>query len=287
MRPKQWSKNLLVFAAWGFAARFADAEATRQALLAFLAMCLASSGTYVVNDVLDAERDRSHPTKQNRPVASGAVPVAMAVGLALVLILGALAVGFALNTTSLALIGVYLGIQALYNWRVKSVAVLDVFTIATGFVLRAVLGAAAIGAAISGWLLFCTGALALMLGFAKRRHEFLLQGDRKGESRESLVHYTLPALDGLVVMFATGAAMCFGVYTLESETAAKYPALIVTAPFVFYAVTRYVLVVLKKDEGGEPADLLFGDPHILASVVLFATAAYWAMTGLRLPFLEP
>ena len=164
---------------------------------------------------------------------------------------------------------------------------LDVFVIATGFIVRAVLGASALVVAISGWFLFCTGALALMLGFAKRRNEFITQGETASSSRESLTHYSKPALDALVVIFATGAAICYGIYTLQSSAAREHPSLILTAPFVFYGITRYVLLVFQQDEGGEPADLLFGDWHIIGSVVCFIAAAALAISGLKLPFLEP
>ncbi|MCW5936386.1 MAG: decaprenyl-phosphate phosphoribosyltransferase [Fimbriimonadaceae bacterium] len=286
LRPKQWSKNLLIFGALIFSGKAGDPDSLIRALIAFVAMCLASSGVYVWNDILDVESDRVHPKKRLRPIASGKVPVSVAAVLAVVLVLGAAALGFYLNKTSLALIVAYLVIQLIYNLRGKSVAVLDVFFISTGFVLRAVLGAAAIPVTISSWLLFCTGALALMLGFAKRRNEFIAMGDQRAASRASLADYSLKALDGLVTFFAAAAALCYGIYTIESRTAHRYPALLLTAPFVFYAVTRYLWIVLKQDEGGEPADILFGDPHIWGSIVLFVAAALTALSGARLPFLE-
>ena len=184
------------------------------------------------------------------------------------------------------IVGIYVGMQILYNWRLKHVPVADVFTIAIGFVLRAVLGAAAIAVNISGWLLFCTGALALMLGFAKRRTEFILQGSDRESSRESLIHYSRSALDAIVVMFAAGAAMSYGIYTLQSKTAQRFPGLILTSLFVFYGITRYVLLIFTIDEGGEPADVLFKDRHMIASVLLFVAAAVLAMSGFRLPFIE-
>ena len=286
LRPKQWSKNVLVAAAWLFSGRLTDPEAAVKVLMAFVAMTAASSTIYVINDVLDVRRDRNHPTKRNRPIASGAVPVPAAIAMAGVLCAAALAVSWSLNRSSFALIVFYLLLQTAYNLRLKAVPILDVYVIATGFVLRAVLGATALSVAISGWFLFCTGALALMLGFAKRRHEFLLQGEAVSQSRESLAHYTKPALDALVTVFACGAALCYGIYTLESSTALAHPSIILTAPFVFYGVTRYLLLVFRKDEGGEPADLLYGDLHIAGSVILFIGAAVLAMSGFRLPFLE-
>lgn len=286
LRPKQWSKNVLVTAAWLFSGRLTDPDAAFKVFLAFVAMTAASSTVYIVNDVLDVKRDRNHPTKRNRPIASGAVPVGLALAFAGVTCAVALTVAWSLNKSSFLLVAFYVVLQTAYNLKLKSVPILDVYVIATGFVLRAVLGATALSVAISGWFLFCTGALALMLGFAKRRHEFLLLGDAVGQSRESLAHYTRPALDALVTVFACGAAMCYGIYTLESTTASEHPSIILTAPFVFYGITRYLLLVFKKDEGGEPADLLYGDLHIAGSVVLFIGSAVLAMSGLTLPFLE-
>lgn len=288
LRPKQWAKNLLVFAAWMFAGRFSDQSAIYAVCLAFVAMTLASSSTYVFNDILDVERDRNHPKKKNRPVASGAIPVPAAIAIGSVLLFGSLYLAWSLNSTSLALVVTYLVLQVAYNLALKSVPVLDVFSISFGFVIRAVLGAAALVVPTSGWFIFCTSALALMLGFAKRRNEFILQADNKESSRASLTHYSRQALDALVFMFATCSAICYVIYTLESSTAKSHPALVITAPFVLYGVARYLLRVFNEDEGGEPADLLFGDWHIVGSVVLFVVAAGLAISGtVKLPFLIP
>lgn len=286
IRPKQWTKNLLVFAALLFSARFGDPSSLVLALLAFFAMSIVSSCTYVFNDLADIERDRKHPKKRLRPLASGAISKQAGFILGLGLFVAGMGIGLAINRGVAAILGFYLVLQVLYNWRLKHMPVADVFVIAVGFVLRAILGAQAIHVGISGWLLFCTGALALMLGFAKRRHEFILQGDDRSSSRESLVHYTRSSLDALVIMFASGAAMCYGIYTLESPTARLYPALVLTALFVFYGITRYVLIVFTMDEGGEPADILFHDPQIIASIVLFTISAILALKGMKLPILE-
>lgn len=286
LRPKQWSKSLLVLAAPIFAAKITESSTWAPVGLAFLAMCLASSATYVINDLRDAERDRSHETKRNRPIASGAVSPGVALGLAIVLAAAALIIGLLLNTSSFTLLIAYFVLQLLYNLSLKQAPIADVFTISLGFILRAMLGAAAISVPISGWLLFCTGALALMIGFAKRRHEFIHQGEARTSSRESLGGYNLKSLDALVVMTATGAAMSYGIYTLDSATATRFPAIVITALPVFYGIARYVLLTFSRDEGGEPADLLFGDVQLLASVVLFMASAIAAVSGLNLPLIE-
>lgn len=286
LRPKQWAKNLLVFAAIIFAGHLHQPGDLSRALAAFLAMCLVSSATYIANDVADVDRDRVHPQKKHRPIASGAVAPTTGLVLAVGLLVVGLGVGFWLGVGSLAVLGGYLALQVAYNVGLKRIPVADVYTIATGFVLRAVFGATAIDVKISGWLLFCTGALALMLGFAKRRHEFILQGEQRASSRESLVRYDQKTLDGLVLMFATAAALCYGIYVLESSTAARFPSIILTAPFVFYGITRYILLVFTAGEGGEPADILFGDRHILLAIGFFLVTALLAMSGVSLPFLE-
>lgn len=286
LRPKQWSKNLLVLAAPIFAAVHRDPDAMRATAIAFASMCLVSSATYIANDVMDAARDRLHPVKKDRPIASGAISPGLAVGLAVLLASGGIALAASLNTSSLTVVLSYLVLQFLYNAGLKRVPIADVFSISLGFIFRAVLGAAAVSVPISGWLLFCTGALALMLGFAKRRHEFILQSERRTASRESLGGYSKAGLDALVIMTATGGAMCYGIYTVDSSTAARYPAIVITSLFVFYGIARYVLIVFGHDEGGEPADLLFRDPQLLASVVLFMASAVLAVSGLRIPLLE-
>jgi len=282
LRPKQWTKNLLVFAALLFVGAFRDPHMVWLAVQAFFAMCLASSAVYVVNDLRDIERDRRHPRKKNRPLAAGTVKPPAAIAIAVVCLFGSLTLAYLVNKSSLAIIGIYLGMQILYNAWLKNVAVADVFCIGVGFVLRAALGAAALTVQISGWLLFCTGALSLMLGFSKRRNEFLTVPG-SGSTRESLESYSKPALDALVGIFACGAALCYGIYSLESPTAHKYPGLVLTSLFVFYGIARYVLIVFSQDEGGEPETLLYKDPHILMSVLLFVLTSVLALSGFQIP----
>ena len=286
LRPKQWSKNLLVFAAILFTNELRDTHALLRTLLAFVAMCLISSSTYIVNDIRDREKDQAHPKKKNRPIASGQISPVVATTIACVLCAIALVLFILVSKKALIIAVLYLIIQIIYNLGAKTVPVLDVFLISSGFILRAMLGAAAIEKAISAWLLLCTGALALLLGFAKRRQEFIAQGDNRAASRESLAGYSKPSLDALVIMTATAAALCYGIYALESPTAHRYHALFITTVFVFYGICRYVLIVFVSDEGGEPESLLFKDRHILLSVLLFVVAAIVAMNIAQFPLIE-
>lgn len=286
MRPKQWSKNLLVFAGLLFTGSFNDSELLVRALIAFAAMCLASSGTYALNDALDVERDRRHPKKKDRPVAAGLLSPTFAIGLGTVLMALGVAIAFLLNRDSGFLVVAYLLLQMLYNGVLKSVAVADVFGLSLGFVIRAMLGATCIEVKISGWLLFCTGALALLLGFAKRRHEFRTQGEDRESTRKALGGYSNSALDALVLVSACVASICYGIYSLESPTAESHPALFLTTPFVFYGICRYVLLVFSYDEGGEPETVLLQDPHIIGSILGFVVMAVLAMKGIQIPWID-
>lgn len=285
LRPKQWTKNLLVFAALIFAHEFNNQMSVQLAVIAFFALCMFSSSVYALNDVLDAERDRAHPTKRNRPIASGALSQTAGLVISMVvLLIGTLLGAFVSPQFLIGLFG-YLVLQLLYNFWLKRVPVVDVMVISSGFVLRAALGAIAIEAFISGWLLFCTGMLALLLGSAKRRHEFHLQGDGRGASRAALLGYTAQSLDAMVVFSAGVSAIAYGVYAIESETANAYPALIVTVPFVVFGVLRYLFLTFAKEEGGEPENILLTDWQTIAAVILFIAAAFYALSGLDIPYL--
>ncbi len=277
LRPKQWTKNLLVFAAMLFTAAF-DPKSVQLSLMAFVAMCLASSATYVVNDLIDAIRDRNHHRKKDRPIASGAVSTALAFGLVFALAAGALAIAFSINPTCLWLIVAYFCLQAIYNLGFKKIPITDVFLIAIGFVMRAVLGPLALNVTISNWLFVCTMTLALMLGFAKRRDEFIKMGEERTVSRESLGGYSLPILNMMVGIFAGASMISYGIYSSESTTAKANPGLIATAFFVAYGICRYLYRVFHDGDGEEPDMILLTDPHVIASVIGFLITAGLAMT---------
>lgn len=283
-RPKQWAKNLLVFAAILFTGRWSEPRTLGAAVLAFVAMCLVSSAIYAVNDVRDAEADRTHPRKRLRPVASGLVAPGVALGWAILLLLAGFAISYGFGPPAWFVLGAYLGVQALYQVWLKAVVLADVFAVAAGFVMRAAFGAAAISATISPWLLFCTGALALMLGFGKRRADLSFA---TGPSSRGTAKYPKAGLDALVVLSACTAAIAYGIYSIDSSTAARYPALLLTTPWVVYGIARYVLRVFSDDDVGEPADLLYGDPHIVVSVLLFLASAVIALTWTSTPLVRP
>lgn len=283
-RVKQWTKNVFVFAAFIFVKGWTHSGYPQAVLMAFFAMCCASSATYIVNDIYDIEKDRAHPVKKNRPIASGRVPVSLALVLGGVLLVASFTLGWFSNINVVYGLLVYLGIQVIYNlsWRNKSVA--DVACIALGFVIRVIIGALAINEFISGWILLCTATLALMLGFGKRRHEFILMGSQSS-SRKSLAEYSLQSLDMLVAFSATCAALTYSVYSIESVTARLHPALILTTPFVIYGIARYLVIVFGSGESGEPESLVLKDKQLIITFVGYGLAAAAAFRDVSLPFL--
>ncbi|MFM9872811.1 MAG: decaprenyl-phosphate phosphoribosyltransferase [Fimbriimonadaceae bacterium] len=286
-RPKQWAKNLLVFTAIIFAGKISQTPLLINTIIAFIGMCLISSATYVANDLADSSRDREHPTKKNRPIASGIISPPTAIFYTTLLLSTGLALLFYTGLWCLAIGGIYILIQILYNVKLKHVPIIDVFIIAAGFVLRAALGAQAIHVPISGWMFIVTGVLALTLGFAKRRNEFILMGENRASSRESLNEYSKSTLDMLVMLFAGMSCMAYLLYTMDSTTAKSNPGIILTTPMVLYGVARYIQRVFKDDEGGEPADILFRDPHILIAVLLFVVVAILTVTtSAHVPIIE-
>lgn len=277
MRPHQWIKNLLLFAGLIFSSRFTDLEQAGRVSLAFLAFCVLSSGVYLFNDLRDVERDRHHPTKRDRPIASGRLP-AQAAGVWMV-------VCWVVGLGSAFLIDRGLGWVALAYWTLtmgytlglKETPILDVALIAMGFVLRAIAGAVTIQVMISPWLIVCTFFLALFLGFAKRRHELVTLGENGSSHREALGDYSQTFLEHLLTMTMTVTIMAYAVYTILSDTAKEHPGLWYTLPFVVYALFRYYYRVERHDAGGAPEKLILQDRHVLVSILLWIACVGWIM----------
>jgi 4-hydroxybenzoate polyprenyltransferase len=274
LRPHQWSKNLLVFAGLLFARRLFDPPSVLKAVAAFAIFCALSATVYLINDVADRESDRNHPLKSRRPIASGQVGVAAALGAAGALGVGALAGSLALGRSFTVVALSYLGINVLYSTALKHVVILDVLTIAIGFVLRAVGGAVAIHVAISHWLFVCTILLALFLSLAKRRHELVLLAAGAREHRRILDEYNPYLLDQLIGITAAASLIAYILYTISPESAEKFgtPWLDLTIPFPIYGIFRYLYLVHRRDGGGNPTDLLLSDYPLLACVVGWALA---------------
>ncbi len=269
MRPRQWSKNLLLFAGLLFAAKLGDGTRWLEALDAFAAYCAASSAAYLVNDVSDAGHDREHPVKRLRPVASGELPARTAVAIAAALTAAAFAGVAALGLGSVAFLAGFLVLQAAYTAGLKHVVLIDVLAIAGLFVLRASAGAEAVDVRISPWLLICTGLLALFLALAKRRAELVLVGAEETPGRPVLEGYSLALVDQLVSVVAASTVIAYSLYTF---TARDSKAMMATVPFVLYGVFRYLLLLHRHDLGEEPENVLLTD------VPLLLTIAAWAAT---------
>jgi 4-hydroxybenzoate polyprenyltransferase len=269
LRPRQWAKNLLLFAGLVFAAKLGDAGRWGEALAAFAAYCAASSAAYLVNDVRDAEHDRDHPVKRARPVASGELPVRAALALAGALAAAALAGAALLGPWSLAFMGGFVALQAAYTGGLKHVVLIDVLAIAGLFVVRASAGAQAVDVRISPWLLICTGLLALFLALAKRRAELVLVGAEVTPGRPVLEGYSLALVDQLVSVVAASTVIAYSLYTF---TARDSKAMMATVPFVVYGLFRYLLLLHRHDLGEEPENVLLTD------VPLLLTIASWAAT---------
>ena len=270
MRPRQWSKNLLVFAGIVFAAKLGDASRWVEALAAFAAYCAISSAAYLVNDVRDREDDRLHPVKRARPIARGELSVRAALGLATALAAVALALAAALGPVSVAFLLAFAALQAGYTLALKHIVLLDVLAIGALFVIRAAAGAAAVDVRISPWLLLCTALLALFLALAKRRGELVLVGARQAPGRPVLEGYSLELVDQLVAIVASSTVLAYSVYTL---TARDSKALLATVPFVIFGVFRYLLLVHRDDVGEEPEQVLLTDVPIILAVAGWIVSA--------------
>jgi len=261
VRPAQWIKNAFVLAPLVFSHRFFKPAPLASAAVAFAAFCLASSAAYVMNDVLDRDRDREHPLKCLRPVAAGRIrPETAAVGV-VVLASMALALGWGMGARFLAVLVAFLFVQILYSTVLKHVIVGDVAGIATLFVLRAAGGVVAVEARMSLWLFLCTFLLAMFLGLGKRRHELVLLKDEAGDHREVLGRYSVRLLDGLIAVVAGATIVGYTAYSLWPSVEAKLGTerLYLTAPFVAFGILRYLFLVYRREEGGSPTDLLLGD----------------------------
>jgi len=274
LRPGQWSKNLVVFAGLLFGRRLFDLDAVVAATGAFVIFCVLSGVVYLVNDIADRESDRRHPLKAHRPIACGALAVRVAAGAALVLAAAGLAGAVVIGWPFAAVAASYLLLQLAYSGALKHIVIIDVLTIAIGFVLRAVAGAVAVHVEISQWLLVCTILLALFISLAKRRHEIVLLAGGASDHRPILGEYSAYLLDQMIGVVTASTLISYIFYTISPETIDKFgtPWLGLTIPFPLYGIFRYLYLVHRREGGGSPADLLLTDRPLLACVALWALA---------------
>ena len=270
LRPRQWTKNLLLFAGIIFAAKLGDATRWLEAVAAFAAYCAASSASYLVNDVRDAPHDRAHPVKRARPIARGELSARFALVLAAMLVVCAFLFVAPLGLASVGFLATFFALQASYTLALKHVVLLDVMTIGGLFVVRAAAGAAAVDVRISPWLLLCTALLALFLALAKRRSELVLVGADATPGRPVLEGYSLALVDQLVTVVAASTVISYCLYTF---TARDSKAMMVTIPFVVFGVFRYLLLMHRRDLGEEPEEVLLRDLPILLCIAAWAATA--------------
>src|SRR5580765_1004882 len=270
MRPRQWSKNLLVFAGLVFAAKLGDPLRWLEACVCFVAYCAISSASYLANDVRDRDDDRLHPVKRSRPIARGELSPRSALTIAAVLGLAAPLLVAPLGLASVLLVFAFAALQAGYTIRLKHVVLVDVLVIAALFVIRAAAGAEAVDVRISPWLLLCTALLALFLALAKRRGELVLVGADATPGRPVLEGYSLELVDQLVAIVAACTVISYSLYTF---TARDSKAMMVTIPFVVFGVFRYLLLVHRQDLGEEPEEVLLRDVPILVCMAAWAVCA--------------
>jgi 4-hydroxybenzoate polyprenyltransferase len=279
LRPAQWTKNAVVLAPLVFARRATDAPSVARAIAATALFCAVSSAAYLGNDIADRERDRRHPVKRLRPVASGELSVATALAASLALAGAALATAAALGPKVLAWAAAYVALQALYSRRLKDVPILDVFSIAAGFVLRVLLGADAIDVPVSHWLYLCTILLALFLALEKRRSELSLLAGDAAAHRGILSEYSVAFVDQLVTITAGCTILAYALYAVAPDTIAKFHGdrLKYTIPFVIYGLFRYLFLVHRRGEGGQPERVLLRDHALQLGIAGWLAVVAWTV----------
>jgi len=275
-RPKQWIKNILVFAGLFFAKDVFDVAKITDAFLAFIAFCLISGSVYLINDFFDLEKDAQHPLKKYRPLPSGKLSPYTAIVAALILMAVAIIGGFLLNLYFGIMLAVYVLLNLAYSVYFKRVVILDVMIIASGFMFRAVGGTLAIHEPVSSWFILCTIFLALFLALSKRRAELITLGENAIHTRKSLEQYDSKFLDQMITVVTTGCLMSYALYTLDEQTVAKFghQRLLWTIPFVIYGLFRYLYMVYKKQDGEAPENAILGDRPLLVCIGLYALTVF-------------
>jgi len=282
MRPHQWTKNVFVFTALVFDRKLFQVEPLARTVSAFVLFCLASSAVYIVNDLADMESDRQHPTKRFRPLAAGELDPRLARAAASVLAVAAVAGSFSLGWPLGAVLTAYLVLQLAYSFLLKHLVIIDVMTVAAGFVLRVVAGVVTVQVErFSPWLYVCTTLLALFIAINRRRHELVLLAENAGNHRRILNEYTVAFLDEMNGMVTASTVIAYSLYTFSAPNLPSNHAMMLTIPFVLYGIFRYLYLVHVKGEGGAPDEL------ILQDVPLFLTVVLWVIAVVLVLYLWP
>lgn len=270
MRPKQWTKNAFVLAALVFDRQLTHPIALARTLAGFFLFCLLSSAVYIINDIMDVEADRQHPTKRNRPIASGRLPIRAAVAAAVVMLLGTFFLAFWLSVGFGIICLVYFIVNLAYSSWLKHIPLLDVLILASGFVLRVGAGVTLITVErFSPWLYVVTTLFALYIGIGKRRAELMLLADGAQHHRRVLEGYTLPFLDQMITIVSATTIITYSLYTFSAPNLPENHTMMLTIPFVLYGIFRYLYLMQVKQEGGAPEELLLRDRPLQVTILLW------------------
>lgn len=279
MRPKQWLKNALVFAALVFSDNLLEVGHIAEVVVAFLCFCMASSAVYLLNDLKDRDEDRLHPVKRFRPIAAGQVAPEHAMIMTVALAAIAVVAGYYLTPSFAGVLAGYMSLNIAYSGYLKHFVIVDVFAISAGFVLRAAGGAVVLEVPISPWLYVCTIVLSLFIGFGKRRSELTLLEDNAGSHRKNLDEYSKPLLDQYIVVTAGATVMAYSLYTFVAPNLPANHLMMATIPFVLYGIFRYLFLVHEKQEGGAPEQVILTDKPLIGAVLLWGLASVVILYG--------
>ena len=271
MRPRQWSKNLILFAALTFSQNLFHPDMFISVTIAFIIFCLLSGSVYILNDLIDLNQDRKHPQKSKRPLASGKLKPSIATISGIILVVLSMISAFSLNTNFAWIALGYFILQIIYSTLLKHIVILDVLTVSIGFVLRAIAGGEVIEVPISSWLLICTILLALFLALGKRRHELLLLEENAVQHRRILYEYSPGLLDQMISVATASTVIAYALYTMSAETIKKFNTdnLKYSIPFVLYGIFRYLYLIHQKSEGGSPEKILLNDKPLILNIILY------------------
>ncbi len=267
MRPKQWTKNGLLFLGLIFSRSLTDPNLMLRAGLSFVDFCLLASATYLLNDLADLERDRQHPIKRKRPIASGRISPPLAAAAAALLLAASLLLAAGLSPSFLLVALLYVALSFSYSFWLKHMVIIDVLAVAAGFVLRAAAGAVVIDVPISPWLYVCTVLGALFLVFCKRRHELVLLQDSAANHRRILQEYTIPMLDQMISVVTSATVIAYSLYTFSAEYLPRNQSMMLTIPFLLYGIFRYLYLIHVRGVGGSPEEVLLTDRPLQLTVV--------------------
>jgi 4-hydroxybenzoate polyprenyltransferase len=268
LRPKQWSKNLILFAGLVFSQNLLNTTYLYRSIGAFVIFCLLSGTVYIINDIVDKEQDRKHPTKSKRPIASGSLTINSALIFAVIFAIASLFFAYRINHLFFLVAFAYFVLMLAYSFFLKKIVILDVLVVAIGFALRAYAGTVAIYVQISVWLFLCAILLALFLAISKRRHELVLFEEAAPSHRHVLSEYSKPLLDQMISIVTAATVIAYSIYTISPETITKFHSknLVLTIPFVLYGIFRYLYLIYQKQLGGSPESILLEDRSLIISI---------------------